>query len=185
MDGGISDNLALRVLLNDLLLLDPGTSRFAARLLSLRRILVISVDGQSAPDPNWPRQRVVGGLRQIISAVTGTQIGAYNLETLIAVESAIDDLVGKLRVLRCRQASVIDGAACDDVAGMVLRISLSDYPDAETRERLIAIRTGLTLPRSEVDSLVAAGATMIARDAGTIAAFLDQDPPIPIAARRQ
>jgi len=172
MDGGISDNLALRVLLNDLLLLDPGSARFATRLLSVRRILVISVDGQSTLDRNWPRQRIVSGLGQIIRAVTSTQIGAYNLETLIAIESAVDDLVGKLRVLRCRQALVIDGATCRDVAGMVLRVGLSDYPDAETRERLVAVRTGLTLPRSEVDALVAAGATMIAHDAATIAAFL-------------
>src|SRR5262249_26038285 len=102
MDGGISDNLALRVLLNDILLLDPGAERFAARLLPVRRILVISVDGQAAPNPNWPRQRVVSGLGQIISAVTSAQIGAYNIETLIAVKSTVDDLVDKLRALRCR-----------------------------------------------------------------------------------
>ena len=172
MDGGISDNLALRVLLNDMLLLNTRMDRFAAQLLPVRRILVISVDGQSAPNPNWPRQRIVSGLGQIISAVTSTQIGAYNIETLIAVESTVDDLAEKLRALRCRQGPVIDGYACGDVAAKVLRVSLSDYPDPETRARLVAIRTGLTLPREQVDALVAAGQTMIGRDAGTIAAFL-------------
>jgi NTE family protein len=171
MDGGISDNLALRVLLNDMLLLDINTDRFAAGLLAVRRILIISVDGQSAPNPNWSRQRMVSGLGQIISAVTSAQIGAYNIETLIAVESAVEDLVGKLRTLRCHQGPVIQGYACDDVAGKIIRISLSDYPDPELRARLVAIRTGLTLPREQVDALVAAGETMIARDAGEIAAF--------------
>jgi NTE family protein len=183
MDGGISDNLALRVLLNDILLFDPGAERFAARLLPVRRILVISVDGQAAPNPNWPRQRVVTGLGQIISAVTSTQIGAYNLETLIALESTLRELIGKLRALRCSKAPVIDGAACRDVAGKVLRVSLSDYPDPEVRERLVAIRTGLTLPPEQVDALVAAGSAMIGRNAGTIAAFLDLGPPISLAAR--
>lgn len=172
MDGGISDNLALRVLLNDMLLLNTRMDRFAAQLLPIRRILVISVDGQSATNPNWPRQRVVSGLGQIISAVTSTQIGAYNIETLIAVESTVDDLADKLRALRCRQGPVVDGYACGDVAAKVLRVSLSDYPDPETRARLVAIRTGLTLPREQVDALVAAGQMMISRDAGTIAAFL-------------
>jgi NTE family protein len=157
MDGGISDNLALRVLLNDMLLLDVNTDRFAAGLLPVRRILIISVDGQSAPNPNWPRQRVVSGLGQIISAVTTAQIGAYNTETLIAVESAVDDLIGKLRTLRCRQGPVIQGYACNDVAGKIIRVSLSDYPDPELRARLVAIRTGLTLPREQVDAPVAAG----------------------------
>ena len=176
MDGGISDNLALRVLLNDMLLLDINTNRFAAGLLPVRRILIISVDGQSAPNPNWPHQRVVSGLGQIISAVTSAQIGAYNIETLIAVETAVDDLVNKLRTLRCRQGLVIQGHACDDVAGKIMRVSLSDYPDAALRARLLAIRTGLTLPRHQVDALVAAGETMIAHDAGEIAAFLTPGP---------
>jgi NTE family protein len=66
-----------------------------------------------------------------------------------------------------------------------LRVSLSDYPDPKTRERLVATRTGLTLPPAEVDALVAAGATMIARDAGTIAAFLDNGAPLAVAARRR
>ena len=127
MDGGISDNLALRVLLNDMMLLfDINTNRFAAGLLPVRRILIISVDGQSAPNPNWPHQRVVSGLGQIISAVTSAQIGAYNIETLIAVETAVDDLINKLRTLRCRQGPVIQGHACDDVAGKIMRVSLSD-----------------------------------------------------------
>ena len=185
MDGGISDNLALRVLLNDMLLLNTRMDRFATQLLPISRILVISVDGQSATNPNWPRQRIVSGLGQIISAVTSTQIGAYNIETLIAVESTIDDLADKLRALRCRQGPVIDGHACGDVAAKVLRVSLSDYPDPATRARLVAIRTGLTLPREQVDALVAAGQTMISRDAGTIAAFLRPGKSTQQLARRQ
>ena len=185
MDGGISDNLALRVLLNDTLLLDIRMDRFAAALLPVRRLLVISVDGQSAPNPNWPRQRIVSGLGQIISAVTSAQIGAYNIETLIAVESTVNDFVGHLRALRCRQAPIIQGHPCGDVAGQVLRVSLTDYPDPETRARLVAIRTGLTLPREQVDALVAAGRTMIGRDAGTIAAFLGPGRSTELAAGRR
>jgi NTE family protein len=185
MDGGISDNLALRVLLNNMLLLDINTDRFAAGLLPVRRILILSVDGQSAPNPNWPHQRVVSGLGQIISAVTTAQIGAYNIETLMAVETAVDDLVGKLRTLRCRQGPVIQGYACDDVAGKIMRVSLSDYPDPELRARLVTIRTGLTLPRDQVDALVAAGETMIARDAAEIAAFLTPGPSSELASRER
>ena len=185
MDGGVSDNLALRVLLNDMLLLDINADRFSSGLLPVRRILIISVDGQSAPNPNWPRQRIVSGFGQIFAAVTSAQIGAYNIETLIAVESALDNLINDVRALRCRKAPVIQGYACGDVAGKVVRVSLSDYPDPETRARLVAIRTGLTLPREQVDALVAAGETMIARDAETIAAFFNADPSAQLAAGRR
>ena len=66
-----------------------------------------------------------------------------------------------------------------------MRVSLSDYPDPETRARLVAIRTGLTLPRDQVDELVAAGETMIGRNTGLIAAFLKSGPPTAMITRRQ
>jgi hypothetical protein len=176
MDGGISDNLGLRVLINDALLLDGGSDRLVTALLPVRRILVISVDAASAPNPDWPRQRVVGGLSQIVSAATGAQIRAYNLETLIAMQSTVEGLVDRVRRLRCARGSVVDGHPCDDVGGRVLRISLGDYPDPATRAELVAIRTGLTLPRRQVDLLIAAGETMISRETATIAGFLEACP---------
>ncbi len=80
---------------------------------------------------------------------------------------------------------MIGGFACGDVAGRVLRVSLSDYPDPEQRARLVAIRTGLTLPREQVDALVSAGETMIGRDAETIAGFLEPGPQAEVMARRR
>jgi hypothetical protein len=108
--------------------------------------------------------------------VTSAQVGAYNIETLIAVESALHDLVEHLQALRCRQGELIENHPCGDVAGQVLRVSLSDYPEPERRAQLVAIRTGLTLPREQIDALVAAGQTMISRDAPALKAFLDSEP---------
>src|SRR5277367_3249440 len=183
MDGGISDNLALRVLLNDMLLMETQAERVTAGLMPVRRVLVISVDGQAAPNPAWPQQRTVSGLGQIVSAATGAQIGAYNLETLIAIKQTVDDVVEELRQMRCRRGRIIMGYPCDDVAGQVLRVSLSDYGDPDTRARLLAIRTGLTLPHDQVDALVAAGEAMIRRNAGVIAAFLQSGPPTAMITR--
>ena len=67
----------------------------------------------------------------------------------------------------------------------MLRVSLSDYPDPETRARLVSIRTGLTLPREQIDALVAAGQTMIARDAPAIKLFLTTQPASELAGGRQ
>ena len=83
LDGGISDNLALRGVANGGIALDDTTDAFRRIALKTRRVLVLSVDGQSAADPSLPKQRVVTGLSQIFCAVSGTQINAYNFETLI------------------------------------------------------------------------------------------------------
>jgi NTE family protein len=131
----------------------------------------------------WSGRCSVSGLGQIVSAATGAQISAYNLETVIAIQHSVENLVAKLRRMRCGRGSVVLGYPCDDVAGRVLRISLSDYDEPETRARLLSIRTGLTLPRDLVDELVAVGEMMIRRNAGVIAEFLGPAPRTAVAAR--
>jgi NTE family protein len=184
MDGGISDNLALRVLLNDALLMEAQAEQLRPELLPVRRLLVISVNAEAPPNPSWPKQRIVSGLGQIVSAVTGAQISAYNLETVIAVEHTVENVIRSLRQMRCLRGSTINGYPCDDVAGSVLRINLSDVDEPEMRARLLAVRTGLTLPRDQVNELVAAGEAMIHQNAAEIARFLGPAQPT-VAMRRR
>jgi NTE family protein len=184
MDGGISDNLALRVLLSDALLMEAQAEQLRPELLPVRRLLVISVNAEAPPNPSWPKQRIVSGLGQIISAATGAQISAYNLETVIAVEHTVENVIRSLRQMRCLRGSTINGYPCDDVAGSVLRINLSDFDEPEMRARLLAVRTGLTLPRNQVDELITAGEAMIHQHAAEIARFLGPAQPT-VAMRRR
>jgi len=65
-----------------------------------------------------------------------------------------------------------DGRPCEDVAGVLVRVALAEHPDAALRARLPAIPTGLTIPREDVDLLVAAGEEM-ARNSPGLRAFID------------
>ncbi|WP_270933310.1 patatin-like phospholipase family protein [Falsiroseomonas oryzae] len=162
MDGGIADNLALRGLLNILITLDDGNELFRAAALRTRRIVVLSADGQAAADPTLSQQRSVGGLGQLFSAVSGTQIDAYNFETLALAEAQVDALVRRFRAVRCAEAAIIGGHPCDDVRGELVHVSLSGIEDPELRQRMQSIPTGLTIPRNDVDELVAAGERLTA-----------------------
>jgi NTE family protein len=86
-DGGIADNLALRGLLNFFIALQAEGDLFRKVALTSRRILVISVDGEAAPPSKLGQKRFVGGPMEVISAATGTQIDAYNFETLALAAS--------------------------------------------------------------------------------------------------
>ena len=161
LDGGISDNLALRGVVNGGIALDDTSDAFRRVALKARRILVLSVDGQSAPDPSLSKQRVVTGLSQIFGAVSGTQIDAYNFETLVLTDSELRNLVESVRRVRCAQARVIEGYNCDDVRGALAHISLASIPDPEERRRLQAIPTGLTIPDADVDQLISSGEHLV------------------------
>ena len=164
LDGGISDNLALRGVVNGGIALDDTTDAFRRVALKARRVLVVSVDGQSAPDPDLSKQRVVTGLSQIFGAVSGTQIDAYNFETLVLTESELRNLVDGVRKVRCAQRRVIEGHDCADVRGALVHISLASIPDPQERQRLQAIPTGLTIPDEDIDLLVSAGESLVQRN---------------------
>jgi NTE family protein len=161
LDGGISDNLALRGVVNGGIALDDTSDAFRRVALKARRILVLSVDGQSAPNPSLSKQRVVTGLSQIFGAVSGTQIDAYNFETLVLTDSELRNLVESVRKVRCAQERVIEGYNCDDVRGALVHISLASIPDPQERQRLQAIPTGLTIPDEDVDLLVSSGEQLV------------------------
>jgi NTE family protein len=177
MDGGISDNLALRGVTNGAIALDANTDAFRRVALKARRVLVLSVDGQSAPDPALSKQRVVTGLSQIFGAVSGTQIDAYNFETLILTSSELQQLVDSIRKVRCVEARVVEGHDCADVRGALVYISLASIPDPQERQRLQAIPTGLTIPDADVDQLVSSGEHLVRQNDAIRGLISDLDGP--------
>jgi NTE family protein len=176
-DGGVSDNLGMRMMGGLMQNLAQTPDELVARGLDrVRRILVISVDGQAARDISVARQRVVGGLFQIFGLVSGAQIGRIGFETMITVNQQLQDVTRAIRIARCRRGPVIDGAPCGDVEGSLISISLADVPDEARREQLQTIPTTLTLSRQQVDMLIEAGRTGVTTSP-ELRQFLDAYPP--------
>ncbi len=170
MDGGISDNLAMRGMINAVLSYSADFAAYQANVLHIRRILAISVDGQAAANSSWPKQRSISSLGQIFEAVSGAQIDAYNFETLLLAKNIVATFVDQIRKARCQRSATIDGAPCDDVRGYFVHLSLDDIADPAVRERLQSIATGLTVPNDDVDLLVKAGEAVV-RDSATLKEF--------------
>ncbi|MGE0225644.1 MAG: patatin-like phospholipase family protein [Acetobacteraceae bacterium] len=188
-DGGISDNLGLRVtgdlLTNAALARDQLMARGYDRI---RRILLISVDGQGAQDTTIAQQRLVGGLFSLLGLVSGAQIDAYNFETLGAVAQQVAAVTSTLREVRCAEAPVIDGAPCGDVQGDLIRVSLAGMPEGPEKAKLLAIPTGLTIDRTDVDLLIQAGTDAVTQSEPLrrfLATFPGPTPPAPVLTQRQ
>lgn len=178
-DGGIVDNLALRGLLSFFLALQSDAALLHHIALGTRRVLVISVDGEAEAPHELGLQRSVGGLFSELSAATGTQIDAYNFETLALTRQHVQHFAERLSVIRCAEARVIGGHACTDVRGDLVHISLADIADPVVRERLASIPTGLTIPSADVNALVHYGEALV-RDNSTIRAVADEADFVPL-----
>jgi NTE family protein len=155
-DGGVSDNLAMRTAGNNLLTLTAAGVKQRG-FLGVRRVLMISIDGQSAQDSAVAQQKEVGGIMKMIGLVSGAQIDSYNFETFTTVTGQLKDFTSRLVEERCKQSPMVDGSKCGDVQSALLHISLTGLPDSPEKNRLLSIPTGLTLKKTDVDALVRAG----------------------------
>jgi NTE family protein len=165
MDGGIADNLALRALFDRLTSLRQEKYKLERISHVTRRVLIISVDGQAAADPTLGQKHTIGGLGTIFSAVSGTQIDAYNFETLLLADQTVKGLVKQIRGERCAEGRIVAGHPCDDVRGKLVHLSLDDVADPTVRRQLQAIPTGLTITRQDVDLLLKWGERLVRENA--------------------
>jgi NTE family protein len=183
-DGGVADNLAMRSAGSMMQALSVADIR-ARGFIHIRRLLLISVDGQGTQDSSVARRRDVGGLFSLLGLVSGAQIDSYNFETLTVISQQLETLTRSLRDARCALAKQVDGLPCGDVQSRLLHISLAGLPDAPSKDKLLAIPTGLTLKRDDVDLLIQAGYDGVTKSAA-LRDFLAAYPPrTPAAAHRQ
>ena len=175
VDGGVSDNLALRSLSNALLLVDDNAEIIRRLATVTRRVVVISVDAQATIDSTLGQRRIVSGLWPIFSAISGTQLHAYSFETLILADQQVRNLVETLRRVRCQEGAILAGHDCGDVKGALIQISLAGIPNAADRQRLQAIPTSMTIPDADVDALVAEGEKMVQTNPTLLGLISDLD----------
>jgi NTE family protein len=84
--------------------------------------------------------------------------------------------------LRCAKAQTIDGTRCDDVDSELILTSLAAMPEGPEKAALLAIPTGLTIRREDVDLLIAAGESAVTGSA-SLRTFLANYPAQPAARR--
>jgi NTE family protein len=176
-DGGVADNLAMRGAAGIMRSLSAADLRDRG-YIHARRLLVISIDGQGAQDSSIAQRKEAAGILSLLGLVSGGQIDNYNFETLIAMNQLIQSVAQTLRDARCADGPLTDGKRCDDVQAAMLHISLSGLPDSPEKAQLLAIPTGLTLKKTDVDLLVQAGHDAVTRSA-PLQAFLANYPPQP------
>jgi NTE family protein len=161
-DGGVSDNLGLRVAGGMMQNLAESPRAISALgFAHLRRILILSIDGEGAQDTSLAQTKDVGGILSMLLRASGGQIDRYNFETLRAVNEQVQEVAHAIRTARCQTGPIVDGTPCNDVKAQLIHISLAAMPAGPEKDKLLAIPTGLTVARPDVDLLVEAGRAAI------------------------
>jgi NTE family protein len=145
LDGGISDNLGLRVPLENVRLVGGPLARLEELDMKLDAIAVIVVNAEVHPAPRFDLGAKAPGLAAVIGAVSDTQIYGYNFDTLEMMRESLQTWARQLPPAR-------DGRP---VRTHLIDIGFELIEDEKERKYFERVPTSFTLSKETVGRLIA------------------------------
>jgi len=165
VDGGVSDNLGMRALLEVLESAEAG--RRVRYLEGVKRIVVLVVNSLSQPAVDWDRSERPPSNVEILIKAAGVPIDRYSYE---AVE-LLKDLIARWQTARAIRASsafvggsnplLARAADVPDIDVFPIDVSFAADPDEGERAYLNDLPTSFVLPPEAVDRLRASASRIL------------------------
>ena len=168
VDGGVSDNVGMRGVLDALEVLESlHEAGLPSPLDSAKRIIIFIVNSLSSPPTNWDESPNPPGTMDILLKSAGTPIDAFSYETI----ELLRDTAAHWQTMRLLRESAAFKANTDPAVVKALRIpsaeiyaidvSFAALKDKKEMEYLNQQPTTFVLEPEAVDRLRAASATII------------------------
>jgi NTE family protein len=151
VDGGLTDNLGLRAILDQVVFaggIEEAIRR--ERLADTDEILFIVVNAQSGLNSAWDKLPAGPSVGAVIEAATTVQINRYNFETVELLRTSFEQWARDLRAARCGATPAAD---CAEVRFHLVEINFDNVRDAARRQELKLLPTSFALPANAVDGL--------------------------------
>jgi len=168
LDGGLSDNLGMRGVLEVLDTLEAlNVMGRTSPLDSVRRIIVFVVNSRSSPRTTWDQSEHPPGSISLLIKATGVPIDHYSYDT---VQTLRDTIARWDAIRRIRESRALVGNADPDVARLLrtpnvrlyaIDVSFEALQDRVEREYLNDLPTSFVLPPEAIDRLRAAAGKIV------------------------
>lgn len=163
VDGGVSDNLGLRAILDLMEVLELREDfRKLLRFRQVRRIAVIVVNSLSTPTPGWDRSPAGPNLIDAILQASSVPIDNNSMDSIILMQMKIErwKLAAEVQSLE-RQLDQAAGPAPPRIDFYPIVLDFAGIPDPAERAFFLGLPTTLALPAETVDRLRAIGGTLL------------------------
>ena len=164
-DGGISDNLGIRPLIDNASFVgDAWTLTKARGIKNLRRVLIIIVNAETAIDTSIDRTNVQVPLLTTLANASSVPLNQYNFESVALLQDSMEKWKRQIVEGRCRELETANKSQpltatehrCDDLDFQALL-------DEQERDYLLHLPTSFALETEDVDRLRAAAAKILAQ----------------------
>ena len=161
VDGGVSDNLGLRSLIDllEVMRLQPNVVE-SLSLRRVKRVGLIVVNSLSAAPPDWGRSAAAPGIIETILQAASVPIDRNSTDSIVMMYSMLQrwKLESQLEGL---DPALVPGTPPPDLAFYPVILSFDGLADAADREFFNTLPTTLTLPESTIDRLRAVGGELL------------------------
>lgn len=177
VDGGLSDNLGLRVTIERAATTGGYVELVnASGLTRFRRILHLVVNAQTNPGQHWSKSARPPGFVETVIAAPGVSLSRYNFETVETFLSHRERWMEDLRRYRCEHPEAgFSPEDCADLKSYFVEVSFDHHPDPAERAYLAALPTSFALKDEQVDRARQAARDVLAASPAFQALLQDLD----------
>jgi NTE family protein len=159
LDGGLSDNMALRSVLETVAVGGNIESVFKAAGVKkgVRKLVFLSVNAETSPDVREYRSDEIPVFSRAFSSLVDIPINRYSTDTLQLMRFAIDMWRNEVRI----RAAGGDSVFAEDADVYFIDASLGALQDVNEQEYLMRIPTTLYLTDEQIERLMIAASRLI------------------------
>lgn len=185
VDGGVSDNLGVRGLLETLEEVALSSAyEGEVGFGNLRRVVLIVVDSHSSPSTDWDRSESPPGMLSQLLQASSVPIDRYSFETVETMKDRAENLEWQrqLHVARARLGGMTQAQAEANIPGttlQVVNISFRNLKDPEERSYFMNLPTSFVLPPDDIDRIRDVAGRLMRDSSGYITVIRDFNRPVP------
>ena len=155
VDGGVSDNLGLRMVLDRVTALGSAWNTLKwGGLVHTHKIAFIVVNAETAVGDSysfWPNPPAIAGMLQSYSSIAITR---YNYETIMLLRENFKRWTEEVQKGRCGEGPLsTEPGACGDIKFYLIEVKFAALKDPAERSHFMELPTSFQLPAEEVDKL--------------------------------
>lgn len=172
VDGGVSDNLGLRGMLEAFEELE-ASPRFHQEVdfEKMRHVVVIAVNSRSAPSTDWDRQNTPPGLASQLLQSSSVPIDHYSYESVELLKDIAQRWANRRKLMIAQLQ--LEGKSKDQAEAAVhnisfdaIDVSFDAIEDPVERSYFMGLPTSFVLPEEAVDRLRALGGKLLRESSG-------------------
>lgn len=154
VDGGVSDNLGLRGVLDGIMNIEhnPDLAPYY-NFGTLKKVVLISVNAYSSPDKDWDRKEAPPGTIQLALAGATITMDRYSYETIEHFHQQVQQWQQRVNGHSSATNPLGSSAIPRTIEFYPILINFTDIPDKDERRYFLNLPTSFALPDGDVDKL--------------------------------